>query len=47
MQILLFMADLTAVNSFTSAVKWSLHSKMDKSVPIKRVLNKRFTFLRY
>lgn len=23
MQILLFMADLTAVNSFTDAVKWS------------------------
>lgn len=34
MQILLFMADLTAVNSFTDAVKWSLYSQTDKSTHI-------------
>lgn len=34
MQILLFMADLTAVNSFTDAVKWSLHWWADKSARI-------------
>lgn len=28
------MADLTAVNSFTDAVKWSLHCWADKSVRI-------------
>lgn len=38
MQILLFMADLTAVNSFTDAVKWSLHCWADKSARIKCAL---------
>lgn len=41
MQILLFMADLTAVNSFTDAVKWPLQCETDKSVRIKQALGRK------